>query len=73
MPPDLAFSMELRPISEDFVPQAPAVSGLDRDRLPGEAPSAESAMAAAASWATAEDAAEPAHVFEAVVRSRGGG
>src|SRR6266511_1089365 len=31
--PDLTFYTELRPISDDFVPQALAVSGLDRDRL----------------------------------------
>lgn len=48
--PDLAFYTELRPISDDFVPEALAVSGLDRDRLLREAPPAEEAMAAAARW-----------------------
>ncbi|MFF4701292.1 exonuclease [Streptomyces chattanoogensis] len=48
--PDLSFYTELRPISEDFVPQALAVSGLDRDRLVREAPAPEEAMAAAARW-----------------------
>jgi hypothetical protein len=48
--PDLTFYTELRPISDEFVPQALAVSGLDRDRLLREAPSAEEAMAAAARW-----------------------
>lgn len=51
--PELAFYTELRPISEEFVPQALAVSGLDRQRLLREAPSAEEAMSAAARWVTA--------------------
>ncbi|MEV4110704.1 NUDIX domain-containing protein [Nonomuraea sp. NPDC049695] len=48
--PELTFYTELRPISDDFVPEALAVSGLDRDRLLREAPPAEEAMAAAARW-----------------------
>jgi len=48
--PDLAFYTELRPISDDFVEKALAVSGLDRERLVAEAPPAEVAMAAAARW-----------------------
>ncbi|MGW2424667.1 exonuclease [Streptomyces sp. NPDC001709] len=32
-PEQLTFYRELRPISDDFVPEALAVSGLDRDRL----------------------------------------
>jgi hypothetical protein len=48
--PDLAFYTELRPISDRFVPQALAVSGLDRDRLLREAPPAEDAMRAAVAW-----------------------
>lgn len=48
--PELTFYTELRPISPDFVPEALAVSGLDRERLLREAPSAEEAMAAAARW-----------------------
>jgi len=48
--PDLTFYTELRPISDAFVPEALAVSGLDRDRLLREAPSAEDAMRAAARW-----------------------
>lgn len=48
--PDLTFYTELRPISPDFVPEALAVSGLDRERLLREAPSAEEAMGAAARW-----------------------
>jgi DNA polymerase III epsilon subunit-like protein len=48
--PGLTFYTELRPISDDFVPEALAVSGLDRDRLLREAPPAAEAMAAAASW-----------------------
>jgi hypothetical protein len=48
--PDLTFYTELRPISDDVVPEALAVSGLDRDRLLREAPTATEAMAAAARW-----------------------
>lgn len=48
--PDLAFYTELRPISDDFVPEALAVSGLDRDRLLREAPAAADAMRAATDW-----------------------
>ncbi|MGP3918743.1 exonuclease [Nonomuraea sp. 10N515B] len=47
---DLTFYTELRPISDEFVPEALAVSGLDRDRLLREAPPPEEAMAAAARW-----------------------
>jgi hypothetical protein len=48
--PDLQFYTELRPISDAFVPEALAVSGLDRDRLLREAPTAEQAMRAAKTW-----------------------
>jgi hypothetical protein len=48
--PDLTFYTELRPISDEFLPEALAVSGLDRARLIAEAPSAEQAMSAAAAW-----------------------
>ncbi|GIH71290.1 3'-5' exonuclease [Sphaerimonospora thailandensis] len=48
--PDLTFYTELRPISDDFVPKALAVSGLDRERLLREAPTAEQAMSAATRW-----------------------
>jgi DNA polymerase III epsilon subunit-like protein len=48
--PESTFYTELRPISDEFVPEALAVSGLDRDRLLREAPTAEDAMAAAARW-----------------------
>jgi hypothetical protein len=48
--PDLTFYTELRPISDEFVPEALAVSGLDRQRLLREAPNAEAAMAAASRW-----------------------
>jgi len=47
---DLTFYTELRPISDQFVPEALAVSGLDRDRLLLEAPAAEDAMRSAARW-----------------------
>jgi hypothetical protein len=48
--PELAFYTELAPISDAFVPEALAVSGLDRDRLIREAPTAEAAMRAAKAW-----------------------
>lgn len=48
--PDLTFYTEIRPIGDDFVPAALAVSGLDRDRLLREAPSAADAMAALNEW-----------------------
>jgi hypothetical protein len=48
--PELTFYTELKPISDDFVPDALAVSGLDRDRLIAEAPTAEQAMRAARAW-----------------------
>jgi hypothetical protein len=48
--PDLSFYTELRPISDEFVPEALAVSGLDRERLLREAPEAGEAMRAAAAW-----------------------
>ena len=48
--PNLTFYTELRPISDDFVPEALAVSGLDRDRLLREAPEAPDAMRSAAAW-----------------------
>lgn len=48
--PDLNFYTELRPISEQFLPEALAVSGLDRNRLLREAPTPEQAMRAAADW-----------------------
>ena len=48
--PELTFYTELRPISDDFVPAALAVSGLDRDRLLRDAPTPEAAMSAAAKW-----------------------
>jgi hypothetical protein len=48
--PDLTFYTELKPISDEFVPEALAVSGLDRDRLIAEAPAAPDAMAAADAW-----------------------
>ena len=47
---DLSFYTEIKPISDEFIPQALAVSGLDRDRLILEAPTAEDAMTAAAKW-----------------------
>lgn len=48
--PDLSFYTEIKPISEQYVPAALNVSGLDRDRLLREAPAAKEAMQAAADW-----------------------
>ncbi|MDP9793969.1 hypothetical protein J2S43_002481 [Catenuloplanes nepalensis] len=48
--PDRGFYTELKPISDEFDPKALAVSGLDRDRLLREAPTAAAAMHAAAAW-----------------------
>lgn len=48
--PELTFYTELKPISADFIPEALAVSGLDRERLLREAPLPGEAMAAAARW-----------------------
>lgn len=48
--PNLTFYTELRPISDQFVPKALAVCGLDRDRLKESAPDAHRAMASAAEW-----------------------
>jgi hypothetical protein len=50
---DLTFYTELRPISDQYEPKALAVSGLDRDRLLREAPTAEEALQAAARWINA--------------------
>jgi hypothetical protein len=47
---DLRFYTELKPISENFVPAALEVCGLDRDRLLREAPTPEEAMTAASDW-----------------------
>jgi hypothetical protein len=47
---DLRFYREMGPISDQFDPEALAVSGLDRDRLAREAATPREAMAAAAAW-----------------------
>jgi hypothetical protein len=57
--PDAAtFYRELRPVSEEFVPGAVAVTGLDRAQLAAEGADPEEAMADAAAWVT--DQAGPA-------------
>ena len=48
--PELRFYSEMKPISEQFVPKALEVAGLDRDRLLREAPTPEVAMRSAAEW-----------------------
>lgn len=51
MDPDAAtFYVELKPISDRFIPGALAVSGLDRDKLEREAPEAGLAMDRASRW-----------------------
>jgi hypothetical protein len=47
---DLTFYTEIKPISNEFVAAALAVSGLDRNKLLEEAPDAENAMKQAAAW-----------------------
>ncbi|MEQ7122911.1 exonuclease [Actinopolymorpha sp. B11F2] len=49
-PTERTFYAELRPISDDFVPESLAVSGLDRDRLVREGRDPAQAMNAAARW-----------------------
>ncbi len=44
------FYRELRPISEEFLPEAIAVTGLDRERLRREGTAPEAAMTEAAQW-----------------------
>jgi hypothetical protein len=48
--PERAFYTELKPISDQFVDKALAVSGLDRQQLIATAPEPAAAMAVAASW-----------------------
>src|SRR5213083_1257640 len=47
---DDAFYRELKPISNDYQPEALRVNGLDRDRLCREGASPETAMAEASDW-----------------------
>ncbi|GAA1805410.1 exonuclease [Actinomadura chokoriensis] len=49
-PAESTFYAELRPISDAYVPEALAVSGLDRDRLAAEGRDPGEAMNAAAAW-----------------------
>ncbi|MGD8603264.1 MAG: hypothetical protein PVF49_01695 [Anaerolineales bacterium] len=48
--PDQTFYTEIKPISDDFYPDALAVSGLDREKLLQEAPDAKTAMQMAFDW-----------------------
>jgi DNA polymerase III epsilon subunit-like protein len=48
--PEATFYRELRPISSQFVPEALAVSGLDRDRLLREGADPEAAMRELTAW-----------------------
>ncbi|WP_149258723.1 exonuclease [Actinomadura sp. K4S16] len=52
-PAETTFYAELKPISDAYVPEALAVSGLDRDRLAVEGRDPGEAMNAAADWVTA--------------------
>ena len=49
--PSRSFYAELRPISDDFMPEALAVSGLDRERLKSEGEDPAEAMRRFAGWA----------------------
>ncbi|MEW9529014.1 exonuclease [Microbispora sp. NPDC049125] len=49
-PEEATFYAELRPISDDFVPESLAVTGLDRDRLLREGRDPADTMTAAAAW-----------------------
>ncbi|MFI0407802.1 exonuclease [Actinomadura sp. 3N508] len=49
-PAERTFYAELKPISDDFVPEALAVSGLDRERLAREGLDPAQAMSDAAAW-----------------------
>jgi hypothetical protein len=49
-PEQLTFYRELRPISDEFVPEALAVSGLDRDRLRREGAEPAAALGEFAAW-----------------------
>jgi 3' exoribonuclease, RNase T-like len=57
-PAERTFYAELKPISDEFVPDALAVSGLDRDLLMAEGRDPAEAMNAAAAWIAAQ-AGEP--------------
>jgi hypothetical protein len=48
--PELSFYTEMKPISEEYVPRALGVSGLDRNRLIESAPTPREAMTAAYEW-----------------------
>lgn len=48
--PELTFYIEMQPMTDDFVPEAMAVNGLDRERLKREAAPPKEAMQAAADW-----------------------
>jgi len=48
--PELRFHSELKPISDQFIEEALAVSGLDRELLIKDAPSPETAMNSAWKW-----------------------
>lgn len=48
--PEHIFYTEIKPISDDYIPSALSVSGLDRKKLLQEAPDAETAMREAFEW-----------------------
>jgi len=48
--PEFTFYSEIKPISDNYDTQALAVSGLDRDKLMKEAPSAKEVMEKVAKW-----------------------
>lgn len=48
--PDMFFYTEIKPISDNYIPEALHVSGLNREKLKKEAPTPEEAMEKAARW-----------------------
>ncbi|MGW2308937.1 3'-5' exonuclease [Actinomadura luteofluorescens] len=52
-PAETTFYAELKPVSDDYVPEALAISGLDRDQLAAEGREPGEAMSAAADWVKA--------------------
>lgn len=59
-PVETTFYAELKPISDDYVPEALAISGLDRGRLAVEGREPSEAMSAAAGWVRAAAASADA-------------
>ena len=61
--PERGFYVELRPVTDAFVPEALAVPGLDRARLVAEGAAPEAAMRAFCDWVAAAAGADRRPVF----------